>query len=568
MVKIVFKRAMVFGIILLFIFACVTSSLSVQIDFQLKEYEKQDFRNLNNDYLYGYWKFDKGVGDILYDYSGNDFNGVINGATWTSGYLNNSLSFDGENDFVSLDDYSKILGFNKTDDLIIFLAFKSTTIEKGVIYGMSLGSDYNPGFHISLNFDGRIEVRLWRLNCGFMIVTEGTYNDGDWHVVEVYYNGWTGKPTINIFVDGELDTTQTYWICDFVSNDFARNKIGKNSYNSTWYYDGLVDELKVYKYPGGNEQNPPEVSGPNEGIPFEELEFTFVTHDPEDDDVELYIDWDDGSDSGWLGPYESGEEVVVSHKWMTSGNFTVKSKSMDIWDDSYWSKAHSVLIGNQAPEAPIISGPISVDLGVESEYSFVSTDYESEDLLYYVDWGDESNTGWFGPFDSGQEIKISHAWMLKDDTTIRAKSKDINDAESPSSFHDLRVGNEPPEKPIITGENNGGVDKEYECTILSTDPEGDNIYYDVLWDDGTNLTNFGPYASGIEVRLTHIWNQEGTYTIKARACDRFGKCSEWAEFEISMPKNKNINFNMNLIMFLSKHFPNIFPIFRYLSNLI
>jgi len=568
MVKLVSKRVMVLGIIVLFIFACITSSLSGRIYHKSSKGNLQNFLDLNDDYLLGYWKFDKGTGDILYDSSGHDYHGIISGATWTSGHSNYALNFDGIDDYVSLDEYSEILGFNKTDDLIFLLWFKSSTNVKGVIYGMSLSDDYNPGFHISINADGKLEVRLWRMNCGFMITTENSYNDGEWHYVEIYYNGWTGKPTINIFVDGELDTTFTYWICDFESQDFARNKIGKNSYNSTWYYKGLVDELKYFKYPGGNEQNPPEISGPNEGIPFQELEFTFITNDPEEDDIYLFVDWDDETDSGWIGPYKSGEEVVISHKWSYSGNFTIKAESMDIWDNSYWSEGHLVLIGNQAPRKPTISGPKSVDIGIETEFSIVTTDYESEDIFYYVDWGDESNTGWFGPFKSGKEIMISHAWMLKNDYIIRAKSKDINDEEGDWSLFDIRAGNEPPAIPIITGQKKGGVGEEYEYTISSTDSEGDNIFYDVIWGDGENLIDFGPYASGTEVRISHVWNEQGTYKLKARACDAIGECSDWAEFEVSMPKNKNINFNLNLLMFIFEHFPHIFPIFNQLLKLI
>jgi len=568
MVKTMLKRAMVLGVIILFFFACFTSSLSGQINFQLKGSKQQNFPLFNDDYLIGYWKFDKGTGDIAYDSSGHDYDGTIYSASWVTGHSGYALNFDGINDYVSLDDYSEILGFNKTDDLVFSFWFKSTSNEKGVIYGMSLSSDYNPGFHISLNFDGRIEVRLWRLSCGFMVITEGEYNDGDWHYVEVFYNGISAKPTVDIFVDDELDTSQTYWICPFESQDFGRNKIGKNSYNSTWYYNGVVDELKLYKYPGGNKQNPPEVSGPNEGIPYQELEFTFLTNDPEEDDIKLFIDWDDGSDSGWLGPFKSGEEVTVSHKWYNSGNFTIRAKSMDIWDDSYWSDGHSVFIGNQAPEKPTISGPKFLDIGIECEYSFVSTDYESDDLFYYVNWGDESNSKWLGPFKSGQEVKISHAWMAKNDYEISAKSKDVYDEESKWSLFNIRVGNEPPKIPTITGQKNGGVDVEYEYTIVSTDPEVDNIFYDILWDDGTNLTDFGPYASGTELKVSHSWNERGTYTIKARACDKIGACSNWGELEVSMPKNKNIHFNLNLLMFLFEHFSHLFPIFRQLLNLI
>jgi hypothetical protein len=47
----------------------------------------------------------------------------------------------------------------------------------------------------------------------------------------------------------------------------------------------------------------------------------------------LFIDWGDGTDSGWIGPYNSGEEVTKSHKWSEQGNYTIKAKAKDVFDE-------------------------------------------------------------------------------------------------------------------------------------------------------------------------------------------------------------------------------------------
>jgi hypothetical protein len=54
------------------------------------------------------WHFDEGTGDTIYDASGNNNHGVINGATWTSeGKFGYGLQFDGVDDYVRvLDDPS------------------------------------------------------------------------------------------------------------------------------------------------------------------------------------------------------------------------------------------------------------------------------------------------------------------------------------------------------------------------------------------------------------------------------------------------------------------------------
>ena len=45
-----------------------------------------------------------------------------------------------------------------------------------------------------------------------------------------------------------------------------------------------LDEFKITKYPGGNEQNPPDIDGQTIGKPGVEYDYTFVANDPEGDD--------------------------------------------------------------------------------------------------------------------------------------------------------------------------------------------------------------------------------------------------------------------------------------------
>jgi hypothetical protein len=60
--------------------------------------------------------------------------------------------------------------------------------------------------------------------------------------------------------------------------------------------------------------------------------FTFKATDPDRDDVYYFIDWGDGTISGWFGPYLSGEEVTQSHTWSVKGTYLVKAKAKDIYN--------------------------------------------------------------------------------------------------------------------------------------------------------------------------------------------------------------------------------------------
>ncbi len=82
------------------------------------------------------------------------------------------------------------------------------------------------------------------------------------------------------------------------------------------------------------------------------------------------------------------------------------------------------------PEIPFIEGPTSGTVGVVYNYTFVTWDDDGDDVYYYIEWGDGTNTGWIGPYNSGKEITESHAWNEQGSYWIRAKAKDIHDTES------------------------------------------------------------------------------------------------------------------------------------------
>jgi hypothetical protein len=116
----------------------------------------------------------------------------------------------------------------------------------------------------------------------------------------------------------------------------------------------------------------------------------------------------------------------------------------------------------------------------------------------------------------------------------------------------------PPNKPNKpTGQINGSVSKNYFYKTSTTDPELDKIYYIFDWGDGTESEWIGPYESGQECNISHIWIEEGNYVIKVKAKDTYGKESEWSDpLIISMPKSKIILF------------PLLYNIFKKISLLL
>jgi hypothetical protein len=112
----------------------------------------------------------------------------------------------------------------------------------------------------------------------------------------------------------------------------------------------------------------------------------------------------------------------------------VDNDSDGIGDTPYWINENeakdNLPLFNPPPETPTINGPKNGKTGVEYNYAFKSTDPYSDNVYYYVDWGDDSNSSWLGPYLSGQMVDMSHTWYEQGNYAIKAKAKDVYGAES------------------------------------------------------------------------------------------------------------------------------------------
>lgn len=95
--------------------------------------------------------------------------------------------------------------------------------------------------------------------------------------------------------------------------------------------------------------------------------------------------------------------------------------------------------------------------------------------------------------------------------------------------------NNPPNTPDINGPSSGKPGTIYTYTMITTDPDNDNVYYYVDWGDNTNSGWLGPYISGAQASTTHSWNAQGTYTVKLKAKDVHSAESDWRTLSVTMP---------------------------------
>ncbi len=99
--------------------------------------------------------------------------------------------------------------------------------------------------------------------------------------------------------------------------------------------------------------------------------------------------------------------------------------------------------------------------------------------------------------------------------------------------------NDAPMKPDTpNGPTSGKVNVELNFSTVSSDPNGDDLYYCWSWGDGTTDW-FGPFESNDKISASHRWAQQGSFEVKVKAKDTCGMESAWSDpFPISMPKNQ------------------------------
>jgi parallel beta-helix repeat protein len=121
----------------------------------------------------------------------------------------------------------------------------------------------------------------------------------------------------------------------------------------------------------------------------------------------------------------------------------------------------------------------------------------------------------------------------------------------------------PPSRPTIDGSKEGKPGISYEYTFVSTDEDNDEIYYTIDWGDGT-IENTSFLPSGAEVTKSHIWGQEDTYLIRAKAVDTYGDESDWGQIQINIPRSKNTYDS--LFSSVIKSYPRLYLVLRLLLN--
>ena len=109
-----------------------------------------------------------------------------------------------------------------------------------------------------------------------------------------------------------------------------------NIYNGYFYWGNSEKwdiAFRTYGFNSSENQPPgkPFINGPKTGKSDSVYSCSFISIDPEGDDIFYEIDWGDGNVGPWSGPIESNEKISITHKYLDKGEFNIMARAKDIY---------------------------------------------------------------------------------------------------------------------------------------------------------------------------------------------------------------------------------------------
>jgi hypothetical protein len=187
--------------------------------------------------LVSHWKFDEGTGTMAYDSVG-DNHGNVYGATWATGKINGSLSFDGLNDYVSV---PHDVSLNITGDITIvaWINIKQGSLYQGLVTKcVGTGPTNNP-------YDFRTTNSVLTLVRAGATGHERTYSDK-----RLSFNQWyhvlirVENKVPDFYVDGVITGKSQEVFTQIPAGNTKPILIGRR--DDGLYFDGIIDEVLIY----------------------------------------------------------------------------------------------------------------------------------------------------------------------------------------------------------------------------------------------------------------------------------------------------------------------------------
>ena len=137
---------------------------------------------------------------------------------------------------------------------------------------------------------------------------------------------WDGDNVVDewttYYPSGEVVNLTNIWVNSGTYNVKVKADDGKQK-------SIFSNPLTVHINDNSAPTKPEKPTGQNSGKPGISYSYSSFAYDSEGDRLYYLFDWADGTEPEWIGPYDPGDVVSVSHIWDLKGTFSVKVKAKD-----------------------------------------------------------------------------------------------------------------------------------------------------------------------------------------------------------------------------------------------
>lgn len=397
------------------------------------------------------------ISSFVFDYSGEQHNGTKNNASHTTSTIKGTgaFVFNGANSSISLNSIPALTGNEVTVSAWINWQEGSETTDPLVSQRES-----SNGYMLYVN--SAIDKPVFRLNDTETVSTEEIENG--WHNIVGTYDG----NYLKLYIDG---------ICK--GNESASwNGVDTDCYIGydivDGYFNGSIDEVSIwnrtlsdteishiYDQHYGVTMDSFTVQG-SDSVGISVVNHTdltnFIIKDHEtgvkiDDVFDVRVSANFSNCNSGIeikncsfDEYNKIHLVDCNFAEMSNGVFLNSSDYVGVYrnymdctgipmqinncDINKINVVSSTSKDNVAPDTPSLSGSLVGERNTTYIYSAITNDTDDDQLWYYFDWGDGTNSSWIGPYHSGEQLSQSHTWLKKGIYTIKCKVKDIYNVES------------------------------------------------------------------------------------------------------------------------------------------
>lgn len=223
-----------------------------------------------------------------------------------------------------------------------------------------------------------------------------------------------------------------------------------------------------------------------------------------------------------------GNDTLDSDADTTTGKTAIfdipvnQEESITNWDAGMYKKSSG---GTPSPpeEEPQKNTPPTADATVGEPYQGLinstitfngSRSYDLDGRIVSWRWN-------FGDGTNGTGETTTHTYALPRDYNVSLIVTDNAFAmDTYTTIAHITLGKNPPDIPEISGPISGHARVSSQYTVLSTDPDEDNLQYVIDWGDGQQETS-PSVANGESYQFNHQWATPGFYTIQAYAKDMY-----------------------------------------------